>query len=212
MVLNSDYTTVTTYIDTSILAFLVYGVFLTTLWSCNALPRFLLRKLRRYGKGQGSWYRHHCSLLQKMAPDLADAIEPIGDDALCLVESPSDGEETSGTTLWFSLFFVVWYSAILKEIHNIDGSNSLFMFTPFLAIPLLAPLCAKKVHWLTPFVGFISLIVAIADAGLFSIPHYHFPFVLLANCPSAVFDDYQALLVSPLTASDDCRKGQNDDS
>ena len=201
--LRADYTNLSAYIDIEYIGHFLYVLPLLVVWSCNALPRFFLRQLRRFERVQTGWLKHNCKLLKSRADELTDTLKTMGENVLCLVESPADGEETSGTTLWFALILIVWYLDCINKLQRIEGYSAVYIFAPFLLIPFLAPLFAKKIHWLTPFVSLLALLYALTETRLFVIPDYKFDGVLLAivllQFPIAIFSfwrrHYPRLLV-----------------
>ena len=126
------------------------------LWTFNAVPRALLRHLRRNKAFPVRVYKGSIRLINNHYQEITSALQ--GKEASLLVESPLDSERTSGAAIWMSFVFSWWILFSAYACYKIEGSVAAVLAVPFLLLSLLAPLLAKSLHWSTPLVGWFCII------------------------------------------------------
>ena len=135
-----------------------------SVWGFNAVPRALLRHLRKKKLFPSQYYKKCKRKINAHFQEILNAQEG-NEKGVWLVEDPHDRKKTSGTTLWLVFFFSWWILFSAYSCYKIDGAVAATVAVPFLLLCLLAPLLAKSLHWTTPVVGWLCVIPALVTCN-----------------------------------------------
>ncbi len=141
--------------------FLALLFFVIAVWSLNAIPRLILRKLRRIKAYPAQAYRKLNILIKKNLEEIGSAAEKYESSFLLLAESNRDREETSGTVLWMTVISTILFMVASTSLYRYDGHIALIQCAPFYLALFIAPLLAKRYHWSTPIIGLLTLTLSL---------------------------------------------------